>query len=207
MPRERIPENEFFWRQLKPQQCAPDDRGGRLGKTFQTFLTFARPLRSNSQKNAFWRDASFSSKQKPFGCHRYSAEMTAAVTKRFPDDRESRLSQPITKISAQLFSPNAWSLWTDIVFLVNLPPRHLKSLLASVAFLIIARTFQPNGRAPSAHASLATLSCSALVICWCGFSPRPSRFSSRTSSGLPKTTRIERSRGKNFPGGRASCVP
>jgi hypothetical protein len=48
--------------------------------------------------------------------------MTAAVTKRFPDDRKTRLSQPIAKIGAQLFSPNAWGLG-DIVFLINLPPR------------------------------------------------------------------------------------
>ena len=49
--------------------------------------------------------------------------MTTAVTKRFPDYCEMHLSQPIAKISLQLFSPNAWGLWTDIVFLINLPPR------------------------------------------------------------------------------------
>jgi hypothetical protein len=53
--------------------------------------------------------------------------MTAAVAKRFPDDRETRLSQPIAKINAQLFPPNAWGLWIDIVFLINLPPRIEKS--------------------------------------------------------------------------------
>src|SRR5260370_20658341 len=102
MPREHIPENEICWRQLKPEQCAPDDRGGRLGKTIRTFLRFASPLRSNSQKNAFRPDASFSSKQKPFGCHRYPAERTAAVTNRFPRDRKTRLAQPIAQIGPQL---------------------------------------------------------------------------------------------------------
>src|SRR6266699_2075866 len=123
MPRERIPEDELLRRQPKLQQRAPDNSCRRLRKTIPAFLRVACAPRSDSQNNAFRRNASFSSKQKPFGCHRDSAEMTTAVTKRFPDDRKTRLSQPIAKICAQLFSPNARGLSANIVFLINLPPR------------------------------------------------------------------------------------
>src|SRR6266704_4738633 len=123
MPRERIPEDELLRRQPKLQQRAPDNSCRRLRNTIPAFLRVACAPRSDSQNNAFRRNASFSSKQKPFGCHRDSGEMTTAVTKRFPDDRKTRLSQPIAKICAQLFSPNAWALAGDIVFLINLPPR------------------------------------------------------------------------------------
>src|SRR6266566_2880975 len=99
MPRERIPQNKLLRSDAQPQQRAPDDRGGRLGKTIRTFPRLASPTRLDSQKNVFRHDVSFSSKQNSFGCHRDSAEMTAAVTKRFPDDRKFRFAEPFSKIT------------------------------------------------------------------------------------------------------------
>src|SRR6266568_756383 len=102
MPRERIPQDELLWRDSEPQQGAPDNGGCGLGKTISTFLRFARPTRFDSRKEilSFDPGVRLSPEQNALGSHRDSAEMSAAVSKRFADHCESGLFESLAKIRA-----------------------------------------------------------------------------------------------------------
>src|SRR5438046_208825 len=115
MPRERIPQNKLLRSDAQSQQRAPDNRRRGFGKTIRTFPRLASPTRLDSQKNVFRHDVSFSSKQNSLGSHRDSAEMTAAVTKRFPDHRKLPFAEPFSKIPTYLFPANTGRIPADIV--------------------------------------------------------------------------------------------
>src|SRR6266487_779729 len=102
MPWERIPQDELLRRESKSRQCAPDNRRRRLGKTIWTFLRFARPTRFDSRKEILRFDprVRLSPEQNALGSHGDSAEMTAAISKRFADHCESGLFESLAKIRA-----------------------------------------------------------------------------------------------------------
>src|SRR6266550_4687551 len=102
MPRERIPQNELLRRQGKLQQRAPDNCRRGFGKTIAAFLRFTRAPRSDARKNFVRIDSGvfLFSEQDALGGHGNSAEMTAAVPKRFANYHESRFAEPFSKISA-----------------------------------------------------------------------------------------------------------
>ena len=64
-----------------------------------------------------------SAEQQSLRSHRDSAEMTSAITNRFADQCQFFFSEPLLQISAQVFAPDRWSIWADVVLLIGLPPR------------------------------------------------------------------------------------
>ena len=102
MPREPIPQDELVWLQAKPQQRAPDNRRRGFRKTIRTFLRFACAARRDARKDLLRLNSGvlLLAEQDAFGCHGDSAEMTAAVSERFANHYESRLTKPLSKINS-----------------------------------------------------------------------------------------------------------
>src|SRR5262249_26473571 len=102
----------------EPQQCAPYNRRRRFGKAIWRFLRFARALRLVERRYKVW----LFSEQQSLRSHGDSAEVTTAITNRFPDQYQFFFSQPLLQISAQLFAPDRWSTRADVVLLIDFPP-------------------------------------------------------------------------------------
>src|SRR5438034_4511728 len=102
MPWERVPQHELVWLQAKPQKRSPNNCCRRFGKPVRTFLRFAGAPRLNVGQEivGFHPDLIASSEQNSLRSHRYAAEVTAAVPKRFANYHELRLAEPFAKVSA-----------------------------------------------------------------------------------------------------------
>src|SRR5438128_8588720 len=124
MPRECIPQDELLWLYAKPQERAPYNRCRRFGKPVWTFLRFAGASRVNVGEEivGFQTDFLASSEQQPLRSHGDSAKVTAAITNRLADHRDFCLSEPLLKISVQLFPPDTGRASANIVFAIRLPP-------------------------------------------------------------------------------------
>jgi len=124
VPRKCVPKNKFSRLDPELEQRTPHNRRCRLRKTIAAYFWFARAARHNVREKLLRSDADIlvSPEQDALGGHRDPGEMSTAITERFAYDCESRFSQPIAKIRAELLAPNPRLTRAGIVFFIDVPP-------------------------------------------------------------------------------------